>query len=84
MNTLAFAAAYLIGGTLADRTFEPLMAENGFLAASLGAIIGAGPGRGMGLMFVLMGTLAILTAMGGFALPRIRRVEIELPDMVDG
>ena len=84
MNTLAFAAAYLIGGTLADRTFEPLMAENGFLAASLGTIIGAGPGRGMGLMFVLMGTLAILTAVGGFALPRIRRVEIELPDMVDG
>jgi MFS family permease len=82
MNTLAFAAAYLLGGTLADRTFEPLMAENGLLAGSIGSIIGAGPGRGMGLMFVLMGTLAILTALSGFAHPRIRNVERELPDMV--
>jgi DHA3 family macrolide efflux protein-like MFS transporter len=84
MNTIAFAAAYLLGGNLADRLFEPLMAENGLLAANLGSMIGAGPGRGMGLMFVLMGALALLTALGGFAHPRIRNVEQELPDMVEG
>ena len=84
MNTLAFAAAYLLGGTLADRLFEPLMAETGFLAASVGSIIGTGPGRGMGLMFTIMGILAILTALGGFAHPRLRNVERELPDMVEG
>jgi MFS family permease len=83
MNTLAFAAAYLLGGTLADGLFEPLMAENGLLAAVIGAIIGAGPGRGMGLMFVLMGLLAVLTALSGFSHPRIRNVERELPDMVE-
>jgi DHA3 family macrolide efflux protein-like MFS transporter len=37
-------------------------------------------GRGMGLMFILMGVLSILTALSAFANPRIRRVEIELPD----
>ena len=45
-----------------------------------GDIIGVGPGRGMGLMFVLMGILAIVIALSAFAHPRIRRVEVELPD----
>lgn len=75
---------HVLGGTLADRLFEPLMAETGFLAATVDSIIGTGPGRGMGLMFVLMGVLAILTALGGFAHPRLRNVECELPDMVEG
>ncbi len=63
---------FLLSGTLADRLFEPLMADTGFLATSAGSILGTGPGRGMGLMFVLMGLLAILTALGGFAHPRLR------------
>jgi MFS family permease len=82
LNTSAFAVAYLIGGPLADRVFEPLMADGGSLAGSLGQLIGVGPGRGMGLMFVVMGLLAIATAVSAFAYPRIRNVETELPDAV--
>ena len=33
-------------------------------------------------MFVLMGILSIVTAIGAFVYPRIRRVEVELPDIV--
>jgi MFS family permease len=80
LNTLSFALAYLLGGVLADKLFEPMMAENGLLAGSVGGLIGVGPGRGMGLMFVLMGILAVISALSAFAHPRIRRVEIELPD----
>ncbi len=83
MNTLSFAVAYLLGGTLADNIFEPLMVEGGALAEFLGPVIGVGPGRGMGLMFALMGLLSTLTALSAFAHPRIRRVELELPDMVE-
>jgi DHA3 family macrolide efflux protein-like MFS transporter len=83
LNTLTFTLAYLIGGLLADVFFEPWMAENGPLSDSVGHLIGVGPGRGMGLMFILMGTLAILSALSAFAYPRIRRVEIELPDAVE-
>jgi MFS family permease len=83
LNTISFALAYLIGGTLADKVFEPLMVEGGRLAAIFGPVIGVGPGRGMGLMFVLMGFLSILTALSAFAHPRIRRVELELPDAVE-
>jgi hypothetical protein len=38
----------------------------------------------MGLMFIVMGSLAILTAVGGLLYPRLRRVEVELPDAVQG
>lgn len=82
LNTLSFALAYLIGGPLADRIFEPLMVANGPLSGSIGTIIGVGPGRGMGLMFVVMGILAMITAASAFAYPRIRHLETELPDMV--
>ncbi len=81
LNTLSFALAYLLGGILADGFFEPMMATNGDLADSIGRMIGVGPGRGMGLMFVLVGFLSVLSALSAFAHPRIRRVEIELPDI---
>jgi MFS family permease len=81
LNTLSFALAYLLGGVLADGFFEPLMAANGALAHSVGRLIGVGPGRGMGLMFILMGMLSVVAALSAFAHPRIRRVEIELPDL---
>jgi hypothetical protein len=80
VNKLTFAVAFLSGGVLADNIFEPLMVEGGFLAEIFGDFIGVGPGRGMGLMFVLMGILSMITALSAFAFPRIRRIEIELPD----
>jgi MFS family permease len=84
LNTGAFALAYLTGGPLADLLFEPLMAQGGALAGSVGQLTGVGPGRGIGLMFIVMGSLAILTAVGGLLYPRLRRVEDELPDAVEG
>lgn len=83
LNTFAFGTAYLLGGTLADNIFEPLMVEGGALAEFLGPVIGIGPGRGMGLMFALMGLLSTISALSAFANPRIRRVELELPDMLE-
>lgn len=82
VNTGAFAVAYLLGGILADDLFEPLMSGDSLVAALFGPWIGTGPGRGMALMFVLMGMLSIVTALSAFAYPRIRRVESELPDRV--
>lgn len=82
LNTAAFAAAFLLSGPLADRLFEPIMSSNGLLAGTAGQLIGVGPGRGMGLMFVIMGLLAVAAAVSAFAYPRIRNVETELPDML--
>lgn len=75
--------AFLTVGPLADYVFEPWMQEGGMLGSTfVGALLGTGPGRGMGLMFVLSGAALVLASIGAFANPRIRLVEEELPDVV--
>ncbi|MBN2145788.1 MAG: MFS transporter [Anaerolineales bacterium] len=75
--------AFLLAGPLADYIFEPLMKSGGALAASpFGALLGTGPGRGVGLMFVFAGLTTILVSAVVALNPRIRRVEEELPDML--
>jgi hypothetical protein len=73
--------AYLLAGPLAEGLFEPLLAPNGLLAGSVGQIMGIGPGRGIGLLFIVMGVIKITVTLGGYLHPRIRRVEDELPDV---
>lgn len=72
--------AYVLAGPLADRVFEPLMAEGGPLAATLGPIMGVGPGRGIGLLYVVLGVLAIGIAVAGYLYRPLRRLEADLPD----
>jgi MFS family permease len=76
--------AILLSGPLADRVFEPLLAEDGALAGSVGSVIGVGPGRGVGLMFIVTGLLTVLLAVVGYLTRRIRNLETELPDYVGG
>ena len=61
--------AYLLGAGLADRVFGPLL---------------AGAGRGIGMVFLLAGTLTVLTVIAGACVPRLRRLEEELPDAIPG
>ena len=75
-------AAFLTAGWLADSLFEPLMREGGPLAPWLGPWIGMGPGRGIGLLFIVAGIAGCLLAAAGYAYPRIRHLEAELPDMI--
>lgn len=72
--------AYLIAGPLADRIFEPLMAVNGPLAGTIGQIIGTGSGRGIGLMFIILGGLTILITIIAYQYAPLRLVEDKLPD----
>jgi hypothetical protein len=74
--------AYLLAGPLADRIFEPLLASDGLLSGSIGHIIGVGPGRGIGLLFIVMGVIKIGVSLTGYLYPRIRHVEDELPDAI--
>ncbi|HMD82026.1 MAG TPA: MFS transporter, partial [Anaerolineales bacterium] len=73
--------AYLSAGPLADRVFGPLMDTGGAWANTfLGTLLDAGPGRGIGLMFVLSAVIAIAISVLAYANPRIRNLENELPD----
>jgi hypothetical protein len=70
--------AFLLAGVLADRFFEPLME---YPPALLDSLVGSGPGRGIGLMFVLTGVFAIVTVVTAINHPRIKNLETEIPDL---
>ena len=72
--------AMLITGPLADRVFEPAMMPGGAWASIFGGLVGAGPGSGMSLIFVISGLLGALVGLVGYAIPAIRNVETILPD----
>lgn len=74
--------AFLASGRLADGVFIPLLEPGGALAPLLGGVFGVGPGRGIGLLFVLLGGgFFFVTALFASS-QRLRRVEDELPDAV--
>ena len=72
------AVAYALSGVLADHIFEPLLAEQGFLAGSVGKLIGTGQGRGIGFMLVLSGIFMLPAA---FAIGRSKSI-IKLQEAV--
>ncbi|MDQ0191700.1 MFS transporter [Paenibacillus wynnii] len=62
LSQLGFVVAYSLAGFLADHVFNPLLEEGGLLAPSIGEIIGTGPGRGIGLLFIIAGVLVMVLA----------------------
>jgi DHA3 family macrolide efflux protein-like MFS transporter len=74
--------AILVAGPLAEKVFQPLVSEGGALVSTaLGRLVGTGPGRGTGLLFVCMGALSVLFTVAAYLYPRLRLVEDELPDV---
>ncbi|HBL28635.1 MAG TPA: hypothetical protein DD490_17505 [Acidobacteria bacterium] len=68
-------------GPLADKIFIPLLLPGGALAGGVvGEVVGVGPGRGIGLMFLALAAVPGLAALWGFLNPRIRNLETEIPD----
>jgi MFS family permease len=78
----ALPVAILLAGPLADHVFEPLLAAGGPLAGTVGRVVGVGPGRGIGLLFIVLGALIVVALAAGWANPRIRNLEDELPDAI--
>ncbi len=76
--------AYLLAGPLADYVFEPMLAVNGSLAGSVGTVIGVGPGRGIGLLYILLAFMMMLALTLGYRSRNLRNVEEDLPDAIAG
>ncbi len=74
--------AYLISGPLAEKLFEPSMAEGGAWVPLFGSLVGVGPGHGIALIFVIGGALYTMIILAILINPHIRRVELELPDAI--
>jgi hypothetical protein len=73
--------AYVLVGPLADHVFEPLMAEGGGLADSLGSLVGTGPGRGYGVFFSVLGIFVVGMSILAWLYPPLRNVERDIPDV---
>lgn len=77
---IAGPVAMLMAGPLADHVFEPLLQEDGALADTVGTVIGVGPGRGIGLLFIILGVLSMVFTLIAYMYPRLRYLEDEIPD----
>ncbi|WP_375760791.1 MFS transporter [Corallococcus exercitus] len=72
--------ASLIAGPLADDIFEPAMAQGGALAGTMGRLLGVGPGRGIAVIFIVLGLVTLTNVAFGWSNPRLRNLDRELPD----
>ncbi|MGW1991617.1 non-ribosomal peptide synthetase/MFS transporter [Embleya sp. NPDC001921] len=73
---------FLTAGPLADRVFEPLLRSDGALADSVGVLLGTGPGRGTGLLLVLVGLALGVWGLVGLLYRPLSRMEDVLPDAI--
>ncbi|MFC4854159.1 MFS transporter [Actinophytocola glycyrrhizae] len=80
LASAATPVAFLLIGPLSDGVFEPLMADDGPLAGSVGAVIGTGDGRGIALIFMVVGVLMLAVAAYAWTRPRLRDIDVEIPD----
>ncbi|MBG0821571.1 amino acid adenylation domain-containing protein [Planomonospora sp. ID91781] len=60
--------------------FEPLLLPGGPLAGTVGAVIGTGEGRGIGLMYVLFAVAIAVTALVAMRTRTLSRFDADMPD----
>ncbi|GIO15646.1 MFS transporter [Cohnella xylanilytica] len=75
ISQLGYVVAYGTAGPLADRLFNPLLEEGGRLASTIGALVGVGPGRGIGLLIFVAGFSVILLGVAVFRMKSIAALE---------
>ncbi|MFJ8740767.1 amino acid adenylation domain-containing protein [Embleya sp. NPDC127516] len=84
LNTLVAWSTLPIGhgiiAPLGARLFEPLMADDGPLAGSVGTVIGHGEGRGIGLVYLVFGAAMVAMVVIGLRLPVLARFDRDVPD----
>ncbi|ALR99844.1 hypothetical protein ATZ33_00130 [Enterococcus silesiacus] len=75
ISQLGYVFAYATSGILADYVFNPLLKKEGILAESFGKIIGVGPSRGIGLLFMILGLGTIILSCCLWKSKEINRLE---------
>ncbi|WP_433256779.1 non-ribosomal peptide synthetase/MFS transporter [Streptosporangium sp. CA-135522] len=77
-STLPLGFAVL--APLATSLFTPLLRPDGALAGSVGAVIGTGDGRGMGLTYIVFALMMAAVTVGASGIRLLRRFDTEVPD----
>jgi DHA3 family macrolide efflux protein-like MFS transporter len=63
MMRIAAPIGYIFAGPIVDKVLEPMLSQSGFSAHIIGAVIGTGPGRGVGLYYVATSILCATTTL---------------------
>lgn len=63
LSQFGMVISFSFAGLLADHIFNPLFQTKGLLYSTIGEIIGTGPGRGIGFMFILSGLFVSMIAI---------------------
>jgi len=79
LSWLMVPAGFLSAAPLAENIFGP-MASHDVVAATLGAVIGTGPGRGIAVTTIVAGLCTLALSAAGFAYRPIRNLDADLPD----
>ncbi len=73
--------AVLLAGPLADKIFEPIMLPGGILGRTvIGELIGTGSGRGIGLIFMLAGSVLAVLCLVMLNNRTVLTIETRLPN----
>ncbi|WP_424533869.1 amino acid adenylation domain-containing protein [Sphaerisporangium viridialbum] len=84
LNTLVAWSTLPIGfGLVAPygtAVFEPLLAHDGPLAGTVGTLIGTGPGRGIGFMYICFALAMAVTALVAMRVKALARFDDVVPD----
>jgi MFS family permease len=71
--------AFLLAGFLAEKVFEPMFVAG--RSGGLSWIVGAGDGRGIGLLLVIMGVTVTIVAYASWRSHAIQNLDQEVPDI---
>jgi len=71
----------LLLAPLAEFVLGPALTPGGVLASNIGHVIGVGPGRGIGLIFMMAGVFNILAVLVAWTRPQVRRIDLDIPDV---
>ncbi|OPZ94373.1 MAG: enterobactin exporter EntS [Firmicutes bacterium ADurb.Bin419] len=80
MSQTGLILSYIISGPLSDRVFEPMLQKDGILANGIGSIIGTGPGRGIALIFIIMGIMISVLALVAGSIKQLKKLESQLAE----
>ncbi len=84
MSYMGVAVASLLAGGLADFVFNPLLVEGGVLSQTIvGELIGVGPTRGIGFMFICAGLIIALIALYCLSKRNIMNFDRDCPDAIE-
>lgn len=81
VNMSLMPIGILVFSPIAQYVMEPNLAPHGAWSGTIGRLVGTGPGRGIGFLFILSGIVTFAIVIAGLMSKRLRGAARETPDV---